>query len=396
VLACPCAFVISTPVGVVSGVTAAARNGVLVKGGDHLEAMGDVEAVAMDKTGTLTTGELAVTDVVPLGDRSAADVLACARGLEARSEHPLAAAIVEAAERRGVEAADVEDFEALAGEGVRADLDGTTHYAGKPALFADLGFELDHAHLSADRGELPTDGGVAVPATKPCDADRCVDLGETIAGLEAAGQTVIVVGTEDEVEGVIAVADTVRPEAARTVERLHELGLTVAMLTGDNERTAMAVAEQVGIDRVQAGLLPEAKVDAVYQLTEAFDGVAMAGDGVNDAPALAAADVGIAMGAAGSDAAIETADVALLGDDLLKLPYLVRLARGATGVIRQNIAASLGMKALLVLGVPLGLVGVVEAIVIGDMGMSLGVTGNALRLAGVTPEDEAGTEQLSP
>jgi len=401
VLACPCAFVIATPVAVVSGVTAAARNGVLVKGGRFLEALGEVEAVAMDKTGTLTTGELSTTEIVPLGDRTEADVLACARGLEARSEHPLAAAIVHAAARRDVEAAAVTGFEALAGEGVRADLDGTTHYAGKPDLFADLGFDLGHAHLSPSRGDLLTDGGerreadgggraVAAPAAEPCGTGNCVDLGETIARLEAAGNTVVVVGTETAIEGVIAVADTVRPSATRAVARLQALGLTVVMLTGDNERTAAAVARRVGIDRVHAGLLPEEKVEAVAALTEAFDGVAMVGDGVNDAPALAAADVGIAMGAAGSDAAIETADVALLGDDLLKLPYLVRLARRATGVIRQNIGGSLGVKALLAVGVPFGLVGIVGAILVGDMGMSLGVTGNAMRLAGVRPEAPTG------
>jgi Cd2+/Zn2+-exporting ATPase len=365
---------------------------VLVKGGDRLEAMGDVEAIAVDKTGTLTTGDLAVTEVLPLSERSAADVLACARGLEARSEHPLARAIVEEATRRGVEPAQISAFEALSGEGVRADLDGTTHYAGKPGLFADLGFDLGHAHLPDDEQALLTDGGVAVPAAEPCATGGFADLHETIAEPEGAGRTVVLVGTEEAIEGVIAVADTIRPEAARTVARLGELGLTVVMLTGDNERTARAVAERVGIDRVHAGLLPEAKVDAVAELTGTFDGVAMVGDGVNDAPALAAADVGIAMGAAGSDAAIETADVALLGDDLLKLPYLVRLSRRTTRVIRQNIAGSLGMKALLALGVPFGLVGVVEAIVIGDMGMSLGVTGNAMRLAGVAPEAERGPD----
>ena len=409
VLACPCAFVISTPVGVVSGVTAAARHGVLVKGGDHLEAMGGVEAVALDKTGTLTTGALSVTDVVPLGDRDEADVLACARGLEARSEHPLAGAIVDAAADRGVEAAEVSAFEALAGEGVRAALDGTTHYAGKPALFEDLGFDLGHVHLGEGRRDRLTDGGErtggsssssgerrvsdggTVVAAEPCGAGGCVDLGETVAALQAEGKTVVLVGTETEVEGVVAVADTLRPAAGRAVRRLRELGLDVVMLTGDNERTARAVADAVGIDEVRAGLLPEEKVDAVGALTERYDGVAMVGDGVNDAPALAAADVGIAMGAAGTDAAIETADVALLGDDLLKLPYLVRLSRRATRVIRQNIAGSLGVKALLALGVPFGLVGVVEAIVVGDMGMSLGVTGNAMRLAGVEPEAEADT-----
>jgi len=403
VLACPCAFVISTPVGVVSGVTAAARNGVLVKGGDHLEAMGAVEGLALDKTGTLTTGDLAVTEVLPLNGQSTNDVLTCAWGLEVRSEHPIAEAVIEAAEARGVEPPSVDGFEGVSGEGVRAELEGLTHYAGKPDLFADLGVDFEHAHVSGGEGSVlpdgghrsamdtaqgPPAGGVPVPADRPCDTGACIHLGETIAGLEARGNTVIMVGTESEVEGLIAVADSVRPEAEHTIDRMTDLDLTVVMLTGDNQRTARAVADELGIERVQAGLLPEDKVAAVDRLTDEFDGVAMVGDGVNDAPALATADVGIAMGAAGTDAAIETADIALLGDDLLKLPYLARLSRQATGVIRQNIAGSLGAKALLALGVPFGLVGVVEAIVIGDMGMSLGVTGNSMRLAGVKPEGE--------
>jgi Cd2+/Zn2+-exporting ATPase len=417
VVACPCAFVISTPVSVVSGVTAAARNGVLVKGGEHLEAAGDVDAVALDKTGTLTRGELSVTDVVPLGDREADDVLACATAIERRSEHPVAEAIVargsESADGTGgtdaagddVDGPDVTDFEALAGEGVRADLDGETHYAGKPSLFEELGFDLSHAHVRSDGGtvlEGRDDAEDAGAAAEPesCEHGRYLDLAsETVPALQAEGKTVVLVGTESELEGVIAVADTVRPEAAWVVDRLHELGIDrVAMLTGDNERTARAIGERVGVDAVRAELLPEEKVDAVRELgAEADGGVAMVGDGINDAPALAAADVGIAMGAAGADTAIETADVALMADDLTRLPYVVDLASRASSTIRTNIGASLAVKALLAAGAPLGYVSVAMAVVVGDMGMSLGVTGNALRLGNVEPAEppEAGDEDLS-
>ncbi|MFB6204972.1 MAG: heavy metal translocating P-type ATPase [Haloglomus sp.] len=391
VLACPCAFVISTPVSVVSGITAAARNGVLVKGGDHLEAMGGIEAVAVDKTGTLTTGELAVTDVVPLGDHTERDVLRCARGLEARSEHPVGEAIVAHAEGQGAAASperEVTGFESLTGKGVRASLDGTPHYAGTPDLFEELGFELGHAHVVGDAREALPD-----EVRSLCDRQGCLDLvEETIPRLQSEGKTVVLVGREEELEGVIAVADTVRPTGAQVVDRLQSMGLDVVMLTGDNEGTARAVAEEVGVDDYRAELLPEEKADAVAALEGEYEGgVAMVGDGVNDAPALAAATVGVAMGAAGTDAAIEAADIALLGDNLTRLPYLYELAGDTESVIKSNIYASLGVKALLAVGVPLGAVGVAAAVLVGDAGMTLGVTGNAMRLSRLEPELPGGS-----
>jgi Cd2+/Zn2+-exporting ATPase len=385
VLACPCAFVISTPVSVVSGITSAAKNGVLIKGGNHLETMGEVDAVAFDKTGTLTKGELTVTDVVPLNENTDEDVLRCARGLEKRSEHPIGDAIIERADERGLEAKTIDDFESITGKGVRADLDGEPHYAGKPGLFEDLGFDLDHVHLT-------TDGGVALEETKNRCADRedCLDLlAETIPRLQGEGKTVVLVGTEDELEGVIAIADEVRPDAKLAVEGLHEAGIEkLVMLTGDNEGTAKAIAEEVGVDEFRAELLPDEKVEAVDELLEEHETVAMVGDGINDAPAMATASVGVAMGAAGTDTALETADIALMADDLSKLPYLYDLSNRANGVIRQNIWGSLGAKALLAVGVPFGLVSVVLAVLVGDVGMTLLVTGNAMRLSRVTPETE--------
>ncbi|WP_267163813.1 heavy metal translocating P-type ATPase [Halovenus salina] len=379
VLACPCAFVISTPVSVVSGITSAARNGVLIKGGSHLEAMGEVETVALDKTGTLTKGELTVTDVIPLNDNTEADVLRCAHGLERRSEHPIGDAIVDYADGRDVDEATVEDFEALTGKGVRATVGGRDHYAGKPSLFEGLGFDLSHVHAA-------TDGGVVTTRSQElCERNDCLDLlAETVPDLQAEGKTVVLVGNDDELEGVIAVADELRAGAAETVARLHDLGVErVVMLTGDNERTARAIGEQVGVDEVRAELLPEDKVAAVREFEDG--GVAMVGDGINDAPALATATVGVAMGAAGTDTALETADIALMSDDIANLGYLRSLSGQANSVIRQNIWASLGVKALLVVLVPFGYVPIWVAVLVGDAGMTVGVTGNAMRLSRITP-----------
>ncbi len=381
VLACPCAFVISTPVSVVSGITSAARNGVLIKGGDRLEAMADVDVVAFDKTGTLTTGELTVTDVIALEGRSEEDVLRCARGIQARSEHPIGRAIVERAEGDTEVERAIDGFESLPGKGVRAKLGGTPHVAGKPSLFEELGFEVSHVHAANDAGTVPT------RARELCERSGCTDLLEDVVPeLEAQGKTVILVGTDAEVEGVIALGQRLRPEARRTIERLRELDVQrTVMITGDNERTAHAVADALGIDEVRAELLPDEKVQAIEDLVEEGGTVAMVGDGINDAPALAAASVGIAMGAAGTDAALETADVALMRDDLAALPYLLELSRAADTVIQQNIWTSLGAKGLLALGVPFGLVPIWAAVLVGDAGMTTAVTGNAMRLARIEP-----------
>jgi len=403
VIACPCAFVISTPVSVVSGITSAAKNGVLIKGGNYLEAMGEVDAVAVDKTGTLTKGELAVTDVVPADGGDADDLLRHAAALERRSEHPIARAILDRAEEASVDdLPEPSTFESITGKGVRADFDGRAFYAGKPALFEELGVDLTAARADIGGNER-TDGGTIAPAS---DAESDPDSGaedepdadvesvaERVRALEREGKTVVLVGTDAELLGVVAVADEVRPASKRTVERLRELGVgRVVMLTGDNEGTARAIAEEVGVDEYRAELLPDEKVDAIEALQAEYGSVAMVGDGVNDAPALATANVGVAMGAAGTDTALETADIALMGDDVGKLPYLYDLSHRGNAVIRQNVWSSLGIKALLAVGVPLGYVSVALAVVVGDMGMSLGVTGNAMRLSRVTPdrfEDES-------
>ncbi len=399
VIACPCAFVISTPVTVVSGLTSAARNGVLVKGGDHLERMGDVDTVAFDKTGTLTTGELAVTDIVPAAGYDETAVLRVAAAVEQFSEHPIGDAIVDRAATAEISLPNTTEFENLTGEGVRAVLD-EEYYVGKPGLFEELSHDLNHVHLRSDGGEAdalestPSSpqspaGGAAPGSVHPlCDQPGCVDLqADTIAELQADGKTVVLVGTRDDLIGVIAVADTIRSESARVVGSLAADDVQTVMLTGDNARTAHAVANRVGIDEVRADLLPEEKVEAVKEL-QMDETVAMVGDGVNDAPAMAQADVAIAMGAAGTDAALETADIALMADDLDGVPYSLHLARKANSVIRQNIGASLAVKALLAAGAPLGYVTVIVAVLVGDMGMSLVVTGNAFRLGHIGPDSE--------
>ena len=375
VIACPCAFVISTPVTVASGVTSAARNGVLIKGGNHLEAMGGVDAVAIDKTGTLTKGELAVTDVVPAGGATEDEILRYAGALESKSEHPIGKAVLDVVDERGISYPDATGFENLTGKGVSATLEREKHYAGKPALFEEMGFEFDAL----------TDGGGEEMSVE--EQDHGVELRRKIDEIQSQGKTVVVVGTDERVLGVLGIADEVRPAARYAVENLHRMGVRpIVMLTGDNEGTARAVAEELGIDKYRAELLPEDKVEAVEQLEEEHGDVAMVGDGVNDAPALATATVSVAMGAVGTDTAIETADIALMGDDLSKLPYLYALAHKANGVIRQNIWSSLGVKLLLAVGVPFGYVTVAVAVVVGDMGMSLGVTGNAMRLSRMTPD----------
>jgi Cd2+/Zn2+-exporting ATPase len=352
VIACPCALVISTPVSVVSGLTSAARNGVLIKGGSYLEHMGQVEAIAFDKTGTLTHGIAEVTDVIATDGLHERELLRVAAAVEAGSEHPIARAVLRRARETGCAPEDgpPSEFEALPGLGARARLDGSVYTVGRPQLFDDSGMQL------------------------------------VVNEIEAAGRTAVLVARDRHVIGAIGVADRIRPQAAAVVRKLREQGVgRLVMLTGDSARAAEPIAAEVGVDSTLSDLLPAAKVDAVRSLEHQYGAVAMVGDGVNDAPALAASTVGIAMGAAGSDVALETADIALMGDDLGRLPYLYELSRRSRRVIRQNIAAAIGIKVVLAIGVPLGFVSLIAAVLIGDMGASLAVTANALRLAHLRP-----------
>ncbi|HEX6133468.1 MAG TPA: heavy metal translocating P-type ATPase [Longimicrobiales bacterium] len=354
VVACPCALVISTPVTVVSALTGSARRGILIKGGLHLENAGRASVVAFDKTGTLTEGVPAVVEVVPLYGSTRDDVIAIAAAAERRSEHPLARAVLAFAESQGIRPVPAAHTTAEPGLGVAADIDGGRAYVGSERLFREYG---------------ALDGGVL----------------SVLDRLRAAGRTAMVVGRTNEgtagihVLGVIAVADRPRPEAARTLAALHHAGIRrIVMLTGDNERTARAMAAELGVDDVRADLLPDDKVAAIHALRGAGDRIIMVGDGVNDAPALAAADVGIAMGSAGTDVALETADIALMADDLSKLPDAIRFARKAERIIRANITFAILTKAAFVLLAVLGMATLWMA-VLADMGASLIVIANGLR-----------------
>lgn len=379
VIACPCALVISTPVSIVSGVTSGARNGVLIKSGDDLEQSSQIDAIAFDKTGTLTTGEPTVTNVIPLGEKTETEVLEIASGLEHHSEHPLADAIVSYTDRRTIQTPDVRAFESIPGQGVKGTISDDEYYVGKPGLFEEL-------HPTAPFGDYQSDGGEVVIDTESAAIEDATTIPDILESIEATGNTVVLVGTQTEIIGIIAVADALRPEAKSVIAQLHARGFDeITMLTGDNEATAKAIGTELGIDTVHADLLPAEKVDAIHDLRKTHGRVAMVGDGINDGPALAAADIGIAMGAAGTDTAIEVANVALMADELTKLPYLFSLAAKTDTVIKQNVLAAILVKGILAVGAPFGFVSVITAIVIGDMGMSLGITSNALRLARIRP-----------
>jgi Cd2+/Zn2+-exporting ATPase len=348
VISCPCALVISTPVSIVAALSVAARNGVLIKGGTHLERLAAIRVVAFDKTGTLTRGELRVAGVEALDSISTRDVLRYAAGVEARSEHPVARAIVCHARDLGIEIPSATRFAALPGMGAEADVDGVRITVGNERL-------LQARHIS-----LPS--AVAVARGRH------------------DGKSLVIVSRDGAVAGTVAVADRARETAREAIGLLRGHGVRwVAMLTGDHERSAARVAEELQLDEYHAGLLPEQKHDLVTALGHRHGPVLMVGDGINDAPALAAADVGIAMGAAGSDVALESADVALMSDELLRVPYTIRLARATLRNVRTNVAISLALKAVFLIMAVTGTATLWMA-VLADTGASVIVVGNALRL----------------
>ena len=358
VIACPCALVISTPVSIVASLAASARNGVLIKGGAYVEAPGRTTALAMDKTGTITMGEPEVAAVYPIGETSERDLLMRAAALEARSSHPLARAILSRAEQDGMQIVAAENTRTVPGRGLEGHLDGQSIWLGSDRFAEEKGL------------------GTAIPA-------------ELRDAIEGSGSTLVAIGDATGVNGVLELRDRIRPDAKGIVARLHAQGVKkIVMLTGDNAATARAVAAEVGIDEVRAELLPEDKVAAVEELVAIHDTVAMIGDGVNDAPAMARAHYGIAMGAVGSDAAIETADIALMTDDIGKVPWLIGHSRRTMSIIKQNIGLSLATKAVFVVATAFGMASMWGAIA-ADVGVSLLVVANALRLLQAR-EDDAG------
>ncbi|MGG0848631.1 heavy metal translocating P-type ATPase [Peribacillus simplex] len=354
VVGCPCALVISTPIAIVTAIGNAAKHGVLIKGGVHLEETGALKAIAFDKTGTLTKGVPEVTDFKVLSDvLNEQEVLAIAAALESRSQHPLATAILQKAANHDVDyhSVVVEDFTAITGKGIKGKINQEIYYIGKPHLFEEVA------------GLVFSD-----------------DVLNIISGYQNAGKTVMVLGDQMKLLALIAVADEIRESSKEAIRKLHALGIEkTIMLTGDNIGTAKAIGAAAGVHEIEAELLPQDKLTIIKQWKQKYVRVAMIGDGVNDAPALAASTVGIAMGGAGTDTALETADIALMGDDLSKLPYTISLSRKTLKIIKQNITFSLVIKILALLLIAPGWLTLWMAI-FADMGATLLVTLNSLRL----------------
>ncbi|MFH1907809.1 MAG: cation-translocating P-type ATPase, partial [Chloroflexota bacterium] len=358
VAASPCALALGTPASILAGVAQAARNGVLVKGGVHLENLGRLKAIAFDKTGTITHGRPEVTDVVAMNNErmNNEQLLGLAAGIESRSGHPLAQAVVRAAQAKGLALPEIGEVKSLTGRGLRSIVDGQTVHIGNLKLMTESNVSVsDDGHTHVER-------------------------------LQGEGKTIMLAAVNGQLAGVIAVADTLRAEAKSTMAALKRIGVPkTIMLTGDNARVGQAIANQVGLTDVRADLLPEDKLTAIRDMVRKFGQVAMVGDGVNDAPALANATIGIAMGGAGTDVALETADVVLMGDDLSKLPFAVGLGRATRSIIQQNLFISLGVIALLIVASLAGWASIGVAIIFHE-GSTIVVVLNALRLLGYESE----------
>ncbi|MBR0600062.1 heavy metal translocating P-type ATPase [Sinanaerobacter chloroacetimidivorans] len=349
VVSCSCSLVLSVPIAIVAGVGNAAKNGVLVKGGIHMETAGKVQVVAFDKTGTLTTGKPTVTDLVALGSISDEKLLKIAGTLEVRSEHPLADAILKLISEKGLELETIDEFMSITGRGAKGMIDGEQYYIGNPRLFKEIGVSVE-GHI------------------------------KQIESLQDEGKTVILVGNSKQILGMIAVSDQPKGNARKAISKLKELGIKkIVMLTGDNKVTGKAIGRRLGVDEVRAELLPEDKISAIKALQQGHSTVAMVGDGVNDAPALAQADVGVSMGVAGTDVALETADIALMADDLDQLVYMVKISRKTVSVIKQNIAFSLALVAFLVITALFGWMPLTTGLIINEAS-ALVIIANGVRL----------------
>ena len=360
VAASPCALAIGTPSAVLSGIARAARGGVLIKGGAPLEMLGKLDSIAFDKTGTLTIGEPELVETVPFGEIGADELIAISAAVEVHSDHPLAQAIVRAAEKRlGTSDLIATDFQSITGKGVSAKINGENVFIGKAGLF-----------LKDDQDALPE------------------DVAQKVTEMSSRGRSTMIVRRGGEFLGVLGLMDTPRASASEVINKLRSIGITrMMMISGDNQKVADAIALEVGLDEAFGDLMPDDKVEKIAQLSDQ-GGVAMVGDGVNDAPAMANASVGIAMGAAGSDVALETADIALMADDLATLPFAVGLSRSTSSIIRQNLWISLGVVAVLIPATLFGL-GIGPAVVMHE-GSTLVVVVNALRLLGYNDINQAG------
>ena len=347
VISCPCAFLISTPVGMVSAITSATRNGVIIKGSTYVEEMRNIKAVIFDKTGTLTEGKLKLSDIKVLDESySQEDIVRIAASLESESSHPIAQAVVDYANDENISLGNVEEFKNVPGKGIVANIDGEQYYAANESLIEGSFFDISRDEINE----------------------------------YSEGKTVIFVGNASNVMGIITVSDKIRDNASEVMADLKSQGVQTVMLTGDNKLAAKSVASEIGIDYVYANLLPQDKLNLLDTIRNKFGDVAMVGDGINDAPALARANIGIAMGAAGSDVAIETADVALMQDDISKLPYLFSLSRKTMGIIKQNITLAITIKLLCAVLAIVGIITLMMSVGVGDLGLTLLVILNSFRI----------------
>jgi Cd2+/Zn2+-exporting ATPase len=349
VVSCPCALSISTPVAMVSAITSAARQGVLIKGATFIEELSKVRTVTFDKTGTLTKGKLEITDIIGLNGHTKSEVLSIAASMEANSGHPIAKAISKEAAGRNIDIKKTDRFKSIQGMGLEAFINGKKYFLGSRNFFDSLGLNLP----------------------------------EEFTDLEKQGKTAILLSEESSPAGIVALADIMRARAPEMISNLKKLNIRAEMLTGDNEEVARSMSDRLGLDKYYSGLLPEDKVQIVEELARSHGHIAMVGDGVNDAPSLATANVGIAMGTIGSDVAIETADIALMHDDLSRIDYIIMLSRKTMNIVKQNVTVSLLIKGSFTVMALLGWINLWIAVGIGDMGLSIAVILNAMRLVRV-------------
>ena len=348
VISCPCAFLISTPVGMVSAITSATKNGVLIKGSTYVEEMRGVKAVIFDKTGTLTEGKLELSEIKVLDDSySKEQVVKIAASLENQSSHPIAQAVVNYATMNDIAFEEIEDFRNVPGKGIIGHINGEEYYAANESLIEGSSFDISRDEINK---------------------------------YSAEGKTLVFVGNAENVLAIITVSDKIRSNAREVIKDLKEQGVQTVMLTGDNKIAAKSVADDIGIDYLYSNLMPEDKLNLLDTIRNKFGDVAMVGDGINDAPALARANIGIAMGAAGSDVAIETADVALMQDDISKLPYLFSLSHKTMGIIKQNITVAIAVKLLCVVLAILGIITLMMSVGFGDLGLTMLVILNSFRI----------------
>jgi Cd2+/Zn2+-exporting ATPase len=347
VVSCPCAMAISTPISIVSAITSAAKNGVLIKGGSYIEEIKKEKVIVFDKTGTLTEGKPEIIEIIPLNNFTEKELLTITASLESKSNHPLAIPILQRAYTNKIKLENVDEFKSISGKGLKGKIKNKLFYIGNKLFFSQLNIDLPNRDIEK---------------------------------LENQGKTIVLISNNRHLIGIISLMDKIRPESKETMKKIKERGVRTVMLTGDNKKVANAIAEKLGIDEVYSELLPENKAEIIDELLKKYNHVIMVGDGVNDAPALAKSHVGIAMGANGSDIAIETADVVLMKDDLSKVVYLIDLSNKTMNVVRQNVTASILIKGSFAIMALPGLIPLWLAVAIGDMGLSLGVILNALRI----------------